>query len=318
MTPVAEDLAWEASTTLPVARALAAAVLPAPVREIAPIDAPGAVNLAYTVSADDGEWVLRLNRDGDDSGKALGDYRKEAWCLERAASAGVPGPRMRALGDHEGRAWCLQNRVPGVNGKRSDLPAPDLLRVLGRYARAIHEIPVDGFGDDLAGFTSGNGRAGWLGWVDYNLGELTASDPLIGLGVYAPADQPRIRDTFHWLRSLDVAVGLNHGDLARRNTVVGPQGVFLLDWGCAEMHVVPHYDLNALRTAYALDPSSWQAFLDGYGIDADAWERLRPEVDALGLLKAFDLVRWAIDRCPERIEELAAKAAAATTTVFGP
>jgi len=30
-----------------------------------------------------------------------------------------------------------------------------------------------------------------------------------------------------------------------------------------------------------------------------------PEVQSLALLKAFDLTRWAIDRCPSRIEETA-------------
>jgi len=146
------------------------------------------------------------------------------------------------------------------------------------------------------------------------VGELTNSDPLLALGVYPLYQQGTIREVFTWLRRLPLRVGLNHCDLARRNTIVDETGrVYLLDWGCAEMHIVPHYDLNAFRRRYQPDALNLRAFLNGYGISAEEWSMILPELNALALLKGFDLTRWAIDRCPGRIAELAQSASRCLT-----
>jgi hypothetical protein len=102
---------------------------------------------------------------------------------------------------------------------------------------------------------------------------------------------------------------LNHDDLAIRNTMVDATGrVSLLDWGSAEAHLVPHYDLlEILRRLHPSD-ARFQAFLVGYGLNEGEFAALLPEVRSLALLKAFDLTRWAIDRCPPRIGEIAEQA----------
>lgn len=46
------------------------------------------------------------------------------------------------------------------------------MRVLGTYARNIHAIPTNGFGDKIEDFDTGHAQDGWLRFVDYNLGEL--------------------------------------------------------------------------------------------------------------------------------------------------
>ena len=118
------------------------------------------------------------------------------------------------------------------------------------------------------------------------------------------ADQ---RDAIH-ARFADLCLkvfrlGLCHGDLAPRNTILAPDGALvLLDWGCAEAHLVPHYELLNIPTEHQA------TFLDGYGWPLAERAALGAEVANLALLKSFDLVRWAIDRCPERTEELAGKA----------
>ena len=64
-------------------------------------------------------------------------------------------------------------------------------------------------------------------------------------------------------------MGLNHYDLAIRNTVVDEKGqISLLDWGSAEAHLVPHYDLlEILRWQHPSD-EGFRAFELGYGLDA--------------------------------------------------
>lgn len=298
-----------AQEAVPLVGDIVSSVCDLPVARVTPLVGMGAVNLIYFVETPIGEIVVRLNKPEDSVAKVRGDYEKEQWCIERASGAGVPGPEVLAVGEFAGRAFMLQKRVIGVNGKQSGREPVELLRVLGRYARLIHSIPTSGFGDSVEGFESGKAQEGWMRFVDYNLGELTDTDPLIALGVYIPEQQNAIREMFLWLRSLPLRIGLNHGDLARRNTIVDEAGqVTLLDWGCAEMHVVPHYDLYGLLHWYSLDHGHLRAFLEGYGISEAEWGRLIPEVNAIVLLKAFDLTRWAIARCPERTIECAARA----------
>ena len=303
----ADHLAAQAA--VPLAAEIVSSVLNLSVRRVTPLVGMGSVNLILFVQTSGEEIVVRLNKPEDDAGKVCGDYEKERWCLKQASAAGIPGPEVLALGEYSERAFMLQNRLPGVNGKQSGMAPDALFQVLGRYARVIHVLPANGFGDSLEAFENSNAQEGWLRFVDYNLGELTERDPLLALGVYTPSQQRSIREAFTWLRHLPLRIALNHGDLARRNTIVDEKGrVSLLDWGCAEMHVVPHYDLNALLHYYQPDHPHLHAFLEGYGITGEEWTRLWPEVQALVLLKAFDLTRWAIDRCPARIGELAQRA----------
>ena len=79
----------------------------------------------------------------------------------------------------------------------------------------------------------------------------------------------------------------------------------LLDWGSAEAAAVPHHDLIQLMKERMTEgepgEAEWRAFLDGYGISAAELERMMPELEALLLLRAFDKLRWALDRKVERL-----------------
>jgi len=73
-------------------------------------------------------------------------------------------------------------------------------------------------------------------------------------------------------------------------------------------HIVPHYDFIALLREHGPAGSEMLAFRQGYGMAEAEYARLLPELRSLLLLKEFDLTRWAIERCPERIPEIAERA----------
>lgn len=222
---------------------------------------------------------------------------------------GIPSPEALAVGKENDRAFLLENRVPGVNGAYSTLPRETLYRTLGAYARCIHARQTGGFGDSVTAFEGGGTNEGWQATIRYHLASLTAEDPLIALGVYSANHQDAIREAFTRLFRLPLRIGLNHGDLSPANTVVDETGrVTLLDWGCAGMQVVPHYEFDTFLRRHDADAPSLAAFREGYGITDRQWADLQPEIVLFSLLKAFDLTRWAIDRCPNRIPELAARA----------
>ena len=143
----------------------------------------------------------------------------------------------------------------------------------------------------------------WRSHLEYNLDELTADDPLIRLGVYTPAQQAGIRDRIAALASTDL--GLAHGDLSLNNVLVPDTGPpVLIDWGSATTGPSPWDDVVTVRRNRVRDGMSdpeWSAFADGCGATP---HDVATTVEELTLLSRLDLVRWALDRAPDRLDEL--------------
>lgn len=263
------------------------------------IEGLGSVNRLFVASTAVGRIIIRLPKE-EDQWRAEAFYEKERWCIESARSLGIPGPEVLDQGVYEGWPYQIQRFIEGVNGEQSGLGPTQFNRLIGEYARRFHGISLTGFGEALPDFQATDGRARWQRFITYNLESLTISDQLLALGVYRPGQRQIIAERFESLYALNAPLGLTHGDLSPRNTILTPdQTLVLIDWGCAEAHLVPHYDLYYLPAEFRED------FLDGYGWPQEHRAALYTEVDNLALLKAFDLVRWAIDRCPDRLMELA-------------
>jgi aminoglycoside phosphotransferase (APT) family kinase protein len=305
-----------ADADMDLAAQVASAYLRRPVQAVAPIVGKGSVNQIFTVHAGDAAVVVRMSKP-EDAARGLLFYEKEAWCLAQAAAIGIPGPQVLQIGRRGERPYMIQTLVAGVNGEDSGRDEAEVWRTLGHYARRIHGITLNGFGESLADFHKGNAQAAWRAYVDYNLRNLAPDDALLRLNVYKPEQVDAIRQVFRALRQTPFRIGLNHYDLAVRNTIVDASGqVSLLDWGSAEAHLVPHYDLLEILRRLHPGDERFQAFLMGYGLDEGEFAALLPQVRSLALLKAFDLTRWAIDRCPLRLDEIAEQARQVVTSAW--
>jgi aminoglycoside phosphotransferase (APT) family kinase protein len=107
-----------------------------------------------------------------------------------------------------------------------------------------HSIKVTGWGGELLDERPDGQRSSWLRFLKYNIESLTEDDPLIVLGVLAWPLSRSVRRLFEEMSNKAFRFGLNHGDLSLWNTLVEPhRQVHLLDWGSAEAHIVPHFDL---------------------------------------------------------------------------
>ena len=311
MTPTGKDIA--------VASEVAAAFLQERVRSIQPIG-QGSNNKTFLVEAAAQRVVVKLSHEHRRH-RALQDYRKEKWCIEQSSALGIPGPSVLSVGETGGNVFMIETFVEGVNGKGIEGDRTAIWRKLGEYARLTHSIKVTGWGEDLVDDRSGGQRASWLKFLNDNIESLTDDDPLIGLGVLSRERSSLVRRLFEELSDKTFRFGLNHGDLSLWNTLVEPSGkVNLLDWGSAEAHIVPHFDMLYVIRHHLRDGTptveEMTAFRQGYGLSDEEHERLKPELDRLFLLLSFDKLRWAIDWNASRLEEYVGRAKTALRFAF--
>lgn len=253
----------------------------------------GSVNRVFALRLAGGEKLLLRLRPG-----ALREYQKEVWCLRAAEAAGLPVPRPLLCGAEEDTAYLVEQFVEGRPGTAlSGEEALSLWRELGRFAQALHQIPVQGFGLEWAGdncfcdsFSPTLERQ-----IAYNLSCLAEGDPVLALGGYPRSAQGSIRRLWAGLDPRRIPLGLCHGDLSPRNLLCGPGGATLVDFGCAAVHACPDYEVSSLERHSG---DQWQAFLEGYGWSEARWAAHRPRYAALLLLRRVDTLRWYLGTLP--------------------
>ncbi|MEK4664563.1 aminoglycoside phosphotransferase family protein [Priestia sp. FSL H7-0729] len=270
----------------------------------------GFVNQVCLVETASHKVIVRMN-DPD----TYSTFVKEKWCIEQAESAGIPGPQTLSVGVNAEHAYMIQTVVEGDNGLDTTLSATVIWRKLGEYTQRMQSIPVTGFGSELHDSVQDRfyspphpGSDGsWHGYVQYNINSLTEQDPLIELGVITIKESQVVRQWFEQLKMQKFRFGLCHGDLSLKNTIVSSTGeITLLDWGNAEVTVVPYGDIIQLMQCQLRgegpDMEEMKAFLTGCGTSIQEQERELNQASHILLLKAFDTLRWAIDRSPDQIK----------------
>ncbi|MHA7986381.1 phosphotransferase [Rathayibacter sp. CAU 1779] len=266
----------------------------------------GNENHVVRVSGDGSDVVVRFSKAG---ARADDPFDVEAWALRELERTGVLSSHLVARGRHAGTSYLVVDYVPGAPASADDL---DAWTAIGRFIAALSRIDTSTapatlfsrFGRDL--------DAAWDEHLAYNLRSLDDSDPLIALHVYASGDRDRLHDMLTSLRSRHAPQGIVHGDLSTRNVVANHEYV-IIDWGTAHVGAASWTDLERIRRWMLLHDQesvvtadAWAAVLHGAGVDSSDVE---PILDELTVLHALDIVRWALDVRPDRLDELAAESA---------
>lgn len=284
------------------------------VQFVHPIIGKGTVNQVYQVETDNSEYIIRMN----ESPIALSIYKKEKWCIEQAKIYGVPGPKVLAIGEIDQVAYMIQSKVKGKNGGDSSFDKEIIWKMLGIYTKQFHSIPVNGFGEILADPVNQTFNASthegfdgsWHGFIKYNIDCLTEDDPFLSLGVWTKEDSKIVKQKFESLLDTPFSFGLVHGDLSLKNTIVDDMAnITVLDWGCAEVHLTPYWELLQLIKSQIdkgnPNTSEFISFLQGYGLSMMEYKEIQPTLEKLLLLDACDKLRWAIDCKPDCISSFA-------------
>lgn len=270
------------------------------VLEVKQITGKGEVNDIYVLTTTSSKEVLRV----DPSETSLDRFQKEAWCMNETKKFGVLGPQVLKVGMKDGHPYMTMSYIDGTDGNETDKSEQyTIWKALGEYARSIHAVKVTGYGEKMV--NGGIFEGSWDRFMDYNISSLSDSDKLIELGIITSQQSKTLRDIFLKLKSTPFTFGLIHNDLSLKNTRINPDGsVYLLDWGSAEVSVVPHMDIaEILHSSLDEDSKEFELFLQHYGLSKEEFEEMKPDMVNLRLLLCTDKLRWAIDQRPDLIGE---------------
>lgn len=268
------------------------------VLKITPIIDKGEVNQVYLVTTQSKKIIFRLNTTSE-----LKRFQKEAWCINAAIDKAVKVPTVFGVGSHEEISYMLFEYIEGLNG--DSIRSSEILWLkLGNSLKTIHEINVSGLGEDLSDINSAEDNHNWEEYLDYNIRSLDDNDRLVKEGILDTKKQQSLKQIFERLMSKPFEFGLNHGDFSLANIIVDQSDTpFIIDWGSAQGHIIPHHDLGViLEEILSEDSREFRALLEGYGLTSRDFLEIRDDVYDLRILEAVDKLRWAFDRSPDSID----------------
>lgn len=258
----------------------------------------GQVNQIYLLKTRKEKYILRTDLTEDNTNR----FKKEMWCSQVVNKQGILSPKVFVIGLDGGHPYMIMSYIEGKNGDEATEDEKDKIwKELGKYARKIHSIPVEGYGEGMT--TSGVFKDSWSRFVNYNILSLTPRDKLIELGVITEKESGKMKNIFLELLNPNFNLGLVHYDISLKNTILTAKGeVCLIDWGSAQSAPVPHLDIAEILES-SLDENSKQfaLFLEGYGLTFQEYEKLKPEMAKVNLLIHTDKLRWAIDHKKDKI-----------------
>ncbi|HMQ90420.1 MAG TPA: aminoglycoside phosphotransferase family protein [Flavilitoribacter sp.] len=260
----------------------------------------GCVNRVFKIETELKRYVLRMN---DDPNRAL-EFGKEKWCLEQLVQLGIPAPETLAVGVESGFNFMLQEFIEGKAGVDCE-PAEkeNAWTRLGGYASKYHAIPTIDI-PDAAYLTF---HKNWHKQLGYNMELLEKSgDSLLSSNVFKPGEYQKLKEKLLLLTEKSFTFGLIHKDLCLRNVLVGAD-VFLIDWGMAEIGIVPHLEIGNMITSEEVAPEEIGWFLSGLGMDEVEYLKIESEINLINLLDRLDKYRWAEDHAGILIDEYIGK-----------
>lgn len=256
------------------------------IRIIKTITGFGSVNSVFEVNCFGGDYVIRIN---EEENRKL-EFLKEKWCLEKAFDLGICVPKVLKIGTKGKYSFMIQNKVDGINGSKcNDEEKIKIWNDLGKYAFKYHQIERI----EIPEIEANEFHKSWQGKLRYNINELNKEDSLLEKEILTAQEQQQIKKILSSIIDKTFKIGLVHGDLSPRNVIFNKQTVYLLDWGTAEINIVPHTEIGILIIEDEAKEFEFKSFLEGMKISRNKYETIAQEIKKLNLLHSLDKYRWA-------------------------
>jgi len=203
---------------------------------------------------------------------------------------GIPSPQSIKTGVWENINFMILHKIEGKNGKLCHSKQKAIIwKKLGNYARSFHRIK----NIEHLEVMESEFHKNWQARLEYNITELDDADSLLTQKIFTLQEHQVAREILACLRSLDLPSGLVHGDLCPRNVIWAQEQVWLLDWGTAEINVVPHIEIGTVMMSNEASEKEFQLFLEGLGISSQDFKNIEREIHILNFLHWLDKYRWA-------------------------
>jgi aminoglycoside phosphotransferase (APT) family kinase protein len=212
----------------------------------------GHENFGVRTSA--GDFVLKAAAEG---------IATEAWVCQRVRRAGIPVPEIVAVDLDRAVLPVPYLLMTHVAGGPMPGGADAVAAVAGKWLRAVHDIPVEGYG--YLGDAAPRGQQS--SWAEFLTRPLPLLDPAVRRGILDAATAARLRSAVE--ENLPLLISgrrgsLLHGDIYPDHVFVHAGRVSaIIDWGDAAAGD-PLFDLATWSTAASTRP-----LLRGYEPDAD-------------------------------------------------
>ena len=256
------------------------------IKSIKEIIGLGQVNSVYEIIGARKNYIIRANEEGN---KEI-EYLKEEWCLKEAKKLGVKSPEVLKLGKRFGINYMIQEKIEGTNGQQCN-PKEQLKiwKKLGIYAKKYHKINRI----EVEEFEKNEFHANWKARLAYNIKELNETDSLLKNKVLTHTAHQKSKWKLRELQKKTFKVGLIHGDLCPRNVILSNKEVYLLDWGTAEINVIPHHEIGLVMLEKEANEAEFDNFMEGLGLSNLAFSKMKADILKFNFLHRLDKYRWA-------------------------
>lgn len=257
----------------------------------------GAENIVYSVNTTRGRKIIRMNRD------YLSTYLKEQWAMAQARSKGVHVPQVNAIGSCDGYDYMVIGYIDGIAGNAYKGDLIPVYRQLGQIAATINSIRTTGYGHAFTPAPSPHFDFTWQHCVASDNCYIFEHDILKNLNLFTALEESVIRDMLQARKFWDFPSCLSHNDMNLANVIIHESGsLYLIDWSRASGQPAMVTDIGDAGSQIK-DPAHFRAFVEGYGLSNQEFEKIRNDILCTSLAHALRAARWAAEDCPEELDK---------------
>ena len=265
----------------------------------------GFTNQVYKVNLCDEINIIKLRK----GLRAYDDFLKERFCCEQAEKVGILTAKAICVDKYKNVPFIVQSYIDGVNGSLCPDKSELIWVALGKYAKLLHSVDVKGYGfnmkdygvfhnyfidvkdyTDVSDYFYNSFNPTLKSHIEYNISCINQEDEFIKMGVYSLENINQIREAFSSLLDMDFELGLIHGDMSLKNTIINGDKVFLIDFDGAHVGIVPFGELIWIERN---TEKEFEIFREAYGISKETFARDERIYYILAMLNEFDRLRWA-------------------------
>ena len=269
----------------------------------------GFVNQVYKINLCDETNIIKLRR----GLRAYNEFSKEMFCIEQAEKVGILTAKVICADKYKDVSFIVQSYTDGVNGSLCPDKSELIWTSLGKYARLIHSVDVKGYGfnmkdygvfhnyavdakdyTDVSDYFYNSFNPTLKSHIEYHINCINQEDEFVKLGVYSAENINRIKEAFTSLLDINFKLGLIHGDMSAKNTIINDDKVFLIDFGGARVGIVPFDEFIWLNFEGSSKEKAFEIFREAYGISNETFKHNERIFQILTVLNEFDILRWSV------------------------